>query len=134
MGFYFGPNTYLKNPWNKLDFIIVLCTILTWILESVSSTDLYFMKVFRSLRALRPLRAVRRNEGIKTIVTAVLKSIPSLLNVMLIIGMFMLVFGILGTQLLKGMLGKCNDTSSDIITLNDCVGNYTDAHIPREWY
>lgn len=63
-GFYFGQKTYLKDPWNILDFIIVIFTFLTWILESMSSdNDIKFVRGFRALRALRPLRVVSKNEG-----------------------------------------------------------------------
>jgi hypothetical protein len=63
-GFYWGEKTYLKDPWNILDFIIVLFSILTWILEaSVENADVQFIRGFRALRALRPLRVVSKNEG-----------------------------------------------------------------------
>ena len=63
-GFYWGERTYLKDPWNILDFIIVLFSILTWILEaSIDSADVQFIRGFRALRALRPLRVVSKNEG-----------------------------------------------------------------------
>ena len=79
-----------------LDFIIVFFSIVNWIIEALSSADISFVKGFRALRALRPLRVVSKNEGIKTVVNSLLKSIPSLLNVLLIIILFLLVFGILG--------------------------------------
>ena len=63
MGFYFGKNSYLKDNWNVLDFIIVSFSILTWILESFSGFDISFVRGFRALRALRPLRMVSKNEG-----------------------------------------------------------------------
>ena len=95
-GFYFGEKTYLKDNWNILDFVIVFFSILTYILDSVVETDISFIRGFRALRALRPLRVVSKNEGIKTVVNALLKSIPSLIHVMLIVLLFLLVFGILG--------------------------------------
>ena len=63
MGFYFGERTYLKDEWNILDFIIVLFTIITWILDSISNISVGFIKAIRALRALKPLRALGRNEG-----------------------------------------------------------------------
>ena len=39
---------------------------------------------------------------------------------MLIIMMFLLVFGILGVQLWKGGIGECNDPSDEILTRQDC--------------
>ena len=64
MGFYQGQKTYLKDPWNILDFMIVCFSILTWVLEaSIESADISFIRGFRALRALRPLRVVSKNEG-----------------------------------------------------------------------
>jgi len=109
-GFYFGKKTYLRDPWNILDFIIVMFSIITWVLEAVmDGADMSFIRGFRALRALRPLRVVSKNEGIKTVVNSLLESIPALLNVLLIVLLFLLVFGILGIQLFKGQLGRCSE-------------------------
>jgi len=96
MGFIIGKKSYLKDEWNRLDFIIVLFSIITWILSSVKNIDLSFAKGFRALRALRPLRLVSRYEGIKTVVNAILFALPSLFNVMVIILVVLLIFSILG--------------------------------------
>lgn len=114
LGFYCGERTYLKDSWNILDFVIVLFSFLTWGLEAFAGSDLQFVRGFRALRALRPLRVVSKNEGIKTVVNALLESIPALLNVLLIVLLFLLVFGILGIQLFKGKMGSCNDTDDSI--------------------
>ena len=109
IGFYWGPRTYLKDNWNILDFIIVMFSVLTWIMEAVAGADISFIRGFRALRALRPLRVVSKNEGIKTVVNSLLLSIPALLNVLLIVILFLMVFGILGIQLFMGKLGDCNN-------------------------
>jgi hypothetical protein len=96
MGFVIGKKSYLKDEWNRLDFIIVLFSIITWILSSVKNIDLSFAKGFRALRALRPLRLVSRYEGIKTVVNSILFALPSLFNVMVIILVVLLIFSILG--------------------------------------
>jgi voltage-dependent calcium channel T type alpha-1G len=114
LGFYCGERTYLKDSWNILDFVIVLFSFLTWGLEAFAGSDLQFVRGFRALRALRPLRVVSKNEGIKTVVNALLESIPALLNVLLIVLLFLLVFGILGIQLFKGKMGGCSDKSEAI--------------------
>lgn len=114
MGFYWGEKTYLRDPWNILDFIIVFFSFVTWILQAYAGEDVSFLRGFRALRALRPLRVVSKNEGIKTVVNALLESIPALIQVLLIVMLFLLVFGILGIQLFKGQLGYCNDDSEEI--------------------
>jgi len=108
-GLIIGPKTYLKDNWNILDFVIVFFSVLTWILELFDSIDIGFMRGFRALRALRPLRVVSKSEGIKTVVNSLLEAIPALVNVVMIIVMFLLVFGILGVQLFSGSIATCNN-------------------------
>lgn len=124
MGYYWGEKTYLRDPWNILDFIIVFFSIVTWVLQAYATSDVTFLRGFRALRALRPLRVVSKNEGIKTVVNALLESIPALINVLLIVLLFLLVFGILGIQLFKGQLGYCNDSGDEIQTKAQCIGQY----------
>lgn len=124
MGFYWGERTYLRDPWNILDFVIVFFSFVTWILEAYATGDVSFLRGFRALRALRPLRVVSKNEGIKTVVNALLESIPALINVLLIVMLFLLVFGILGIQLFKGQLGVCNDGSEEVTNKTMCAGEY----------
>lgn len=76
MGFVFDKNAYLRDSWNKLDFFIVSFSVLTWIVNAVSSSKASFLKIFRALRALRPLRIVAKNEGMKLVVDSLLASFP----------------------------------------------------------
>lgn len=124
MGFYWGERTYMRDPWNILDFVIVFFSFVTWILEAYATGDVSFLKGFRALRALRPLKMVSKNEGMKMIVVALIESIPALINVLLIVMLFLLVFGILGIQLLKGQLGYCNDGAEEIANKSMCTGLY----------
>ena len=48
------------------------------------------------MRALRPLRIISKDEGMKTIINSILKSLPSLAHVALINLLFLVTFGILG--------------------------------------
>ena len=54
-------------------------------------------------------------------VNSLLEAIPALLNVILIIFLFLLVFGILGVQLFSGAIAFCNDESELILTKEDCL-------------
>ena len=134
MGFVIGKNTYLRDTWNVLDFIIVSFSVLTWILDSVSNISVSFLRGFRALRALRPLRMVSKNEGMKVLVDSLLVSIPQLINVLLISLLFFFVFGILGVQLFKGSMSFCNDSSINF--KSDCIGQYDDPDnglTDRQW-
>lgn len=66
-GFLFnGDYSYLRNPWNILDFTIVSCSFVSL---SPLSSKLKTLKMFRILKALR---IVSRNEGIKVVISALI--------------------------------------------------------------
>lgn len=97
MGFTFGKHTYLKDPFNMLDFIIVVFSISDFLLNYYQAEiDVSAIRAFRALRALRPLKLVSKNEGMKLVVNSLLSSLKNLFNVMLISFLFYYVFGILG--------------------------------------
>lgn len=54
-GFIMEESTYLRDGWNILDFIIVVCSFID---ISVSTINLSFVKILRLLRTLRPLRLI----------------------------------------------------------------------------
>jgi hypothetical protein len=62
-GFLFnGENSYMRNGWNAIDFIVVIISIVSLI---VSSNKFKIVKIFRLLRILRPLRVISKNKGLK---------------------------------------------------------------------
>lgn len=109
LGFVIGKKTYLRDPFNVLDFIIAISALCNFILDRTTKTNINYVKALRALRALRPLRIVSRNEGMRNVVNSLITAIPSLFNVLLICLLFILVFAILGVQLFKGALGSCSD-------------------------
>jgi len=54
MGFFIGKGAYLKDPWNWLDFIVVVSSMLEKYLSSMSG-----LRVFRLFRPLRSLNNVK---------------------------------------------------------------------------
>ena len=58
MGFVCGKGMYLRSPWNALDFMIVVGSIieLVTVLTDVHTINL---KIIRTLRLLRPLKAMK---------------------------------------------------------------------------
>jgi hypothetical protein len=130
-GFFIGENTYLKDPFNVLDFSIVIFSILTWILEATLGNRNSYTKGFKSLRALRPLRFVRSNESLKIVVNSIFKSLPELFSVTLIVLLFILVFGILGVQLFKGQLGTCSIDDDSIKTKSECLNYFNSTNSSR---
>lgn len=132
-----GKKSYLRNGWNRLDFFIVIIGIVSWTVDSSVSSgpNLSFLSALRALRALRPLRMVSRNEGLKTVVTSVMRSMPAVGNVILISLLFYLIFGILGVIFFKGAFYTCTDPN--IENQDDCEGMYIDPNsgviVERDW-
>ena len=56
-----GKRSYLRNPWNMLDFLIVVLSIVSLNITA----DISFVKVLRVARILRPLRLIQHAESLK---------------------------------------------------------------------
>jgi len=74
---------------------------------------LSFFKVIRLFRVLRPLRVISRNEGLKISIQALIISIPAVFNVIIITFLFLLIFGIVGVNYLKGKYYRCEYKNID---------------------
>ena len=93
------------DNWNKLDFFIVLSTVIDMIL---SSGGMRAMRNLRLIKILRPLRFISRNENLQLVVKALLSSAGAITNVTIVIFVIYTMFAILGMSLLKGKLGYCD--------------------------
>ncbi|NP_001191637.1 sodium channel alpha-subunit SCAP1 [Aplysia californica] len=113
----FGFKTYFTDAWCWLDFTIVMLSIVMLVADLTASEEgggsMSWMKSMRTLRALRPLRAVSRWEGMRVVVNALFKAIPSICNVLLVCLVFWLIFGIMGVQLFNGKFHACRDEKGD---------------------
>ena len=117
---------YITSAWNILDFIVVTASMIDFVfgLQESGSSDktgtlgaLKALRALRVLRALRPLRMISRNEGLRLVVNALLASIPSMTNVMLVCLLFLMIFAITGINFFKGAFYKCSLADSpEIIT------------------
>ena len=76
-GFVFGKKTYLRKPWNVMDFIIVLAALFDVFMEilSLDSETLSALKSARVLRVLRPLKALKTSPSLRQQVSTLLKSL-----------------------------------------------------------
>eukprot|EP00759_Apiculatamorpha_spiralis_P019667 PhF_6_TR25502/c0_g1_i3/m.35544 len=95
-GFVFHPFAYLRDNWNRLDFLIVILSYL----QFVGQVDQ--LKAIKTLRVLRPLRSINGIPGLKAIVTVLIRSFAQLANVLGLAVFAFLIFGILGVQLWGG--------------------------------
>lgn len=100
MGFVVHRNSYLRDPWNWLDFIVV-CTGLSELSTDGADTGI---TALRALRVLRPLRSINAYPSMKRLVGTLLSSLPRLANVVVFILFIFFLFGVLGVKLFQGVL------------------------------
>ncbi len=82
---------FFKNGWNVFDFIIVASGHLL--------AGAPFVTVLRILRVLRMLRTFSVIPSLRRMVQALILTIPSLGNIMLLMGLVLYIFGVAGTVL-----------------------------------
>ena len=131
-GFIGHKGAYLRNPWNVIDFLIVLLSYLALIPGFGNYTAL------RTLRVLRPLRSMNAIPPLKTIVQGLLYSVIELVNVLLLMGFIFTIFGIVAVQLWMGVLrNRCqHDETENILEeyyctdVNNTLGGLRGRHCP----
>ncbi|KAJ0058164.1 hypothetical protein NL108_008799, partial [Boleophthalmus pectinirostris] len=109
----FGPNCYLGDKWNQLDFVIVMAGVMEYSLDGHNAS----LSAIRTVRVLRPLRAINRVPSMRILVTLLLDTLPMLGNVLLLCFFVFFIFGIVGVQLWAGLLRNRCFLGKDIITM-----------------
>ncbi|XP_039670952.1 sodium channel protein type 4 subunit alpha-like isoform X4 [Perca fluviatilis] len=111
-GFCIMPFTFLRDPWNWLDFTVILMAYVT---EFVDLGNVSALRTFRVLRALKTISVI---PGLKTIVGALIQSVRKLADVMILTVFCLSVFALIGLQLFMGLLRqKC------IRSLGHCINS-----------
>ncbi|XP_012672299.2 sodium channel protein type 4 subunit alpha B isoform X2 [Clupea harengus] len=101
-GFCMGDFTFLRDPWNWLDFMVISMAYVT---EFVDLGNVSALRTFRVLRALKTITVI---PGLKTIVGALIQSVKKLRDVMILTVFCLAVFALVGLQLFMGNLRqKC---------------------------
>uniref|UniRef100_A0A8D0ED05 Sodium channel protein n=1 Tax=Salvator merianae TaxID=96440 RepID=A0A8D0ED05_SALMN len=101
-GFCLEGFTFLRDPWNWLDFSVILMAYVT---EFVNLGNVSALRTFRVLRALKTISVI---PGLKTIVGALIQSVKKLSDVMILTVFCLSVFALIGLQLFMGNLRhKC---------------------------
>lgn len=131
-----APKTWLffRDGWNVFDFLIVGLSLLP-----VAGP---FATVARLARLLRALRVVSAVPELRLIVNTLLRSIPSLANVLLLLALMLYVYAVLGVHLFARTdpehwhsLGRAGLTLFQVLTLEGWVelqGAVMDA-TPLAW-
>lgn len=123
LGLIFHDKSYLRSPWNILDFIIVASSYLTLTQGEGSSVNL---TGFRAIRVIRPLKTITKISRLRQIIATIVNSIPFLLDILLVLGFFFTVMAIAGQQMFAGLLKhRCANADGQInfVTNQVCDGS-----------
>ncbi|XP_021482934.2 sodium channel protein type 11 subunit alpha [Meriones unguiculatus] len=102
-GFILDEFSFLRDPWNWLDFIVIGTAIATCFPDT--KVNLSALRTFRVFRALKAISVV---SGLKVIVGALLRSVKKLVDVMILTLFCLSIFALVGQQLFMGILSqKC---------------------------
>nr|BAA04133.1 voltage-gated sodium channel [Halocynthia roretzi] len=90
---------YFKNPWNVFDFIVVILSVVGSTMNEVIKQ--YFLqptlfRIIRLARIGRILRLIRGAKGIRTLLFALMMSLPALFNIALLLVLVMFIYSIFG--------------------------------------
>ncbi|CEG49784.1 voltage-gated ion channel superfamily [Plasmopara halstedii] len=118
---------YLQNPWNRLDFVLLVTACVEVFLLSCSVllyTDSYARGIFvlRLFRLVRPFRVVRQNNKLLLVLDAILASVPAFLSSIAFLILLNSVFAVVGMNLFGGnfpltMQSHFNTFSDSMLTL-----------------
>uniref|UniRef100_A0A8C6NBZ0 Sodium channel protein n=1 Tax=Melopsittacus undulatus TaxID=13146 RepID=A0A8C6NBZ0_MELUD len=123
-GFCLEGFTFLRDPWNWLDFSVILMAYVT---EFVDLGNVSALRTFRVLRALKTISVI---PGLKTIVGALIQSVKKLSDVMILTVFCLSVFALIGLQLFMGNLrNKCLQWPPDNSTFEINVISYFNSTI-----
>lgn len=98
MGFILEKSSYLREGSNWLDFIVVVCSLLTEIPQVQTVSGL------RTFRLMRPLRSLTTMPSMKILVSTLLASVAQLGGVLVLAVFFFTIFAILGVSLWSGQI------------------------------
>ena len=129
MGLVWGRNSYLRDPWNVLDFIVV---VTGWLEQEYTSSGIN-LSGLRALRILRPLRSITRIQGMKIVFLSLMGSAKMLLSSIMLLVFFYLIASIAFLQMFMGALRyKCMHLDTGIISTTlplcgsvSCPSSYT---------
>ncbi|XP_075465290.1 sodium channel protein type 2 subunit alpha isoform X3 [Ascaphus truei] len=118
-GFCLEHFTFLRDPWNWLDFSVIMMAYVT---EFVNLGNVSALRTFRVLRALKTISVI---PGLKTIVGALIQSVKKLSDVMILTVFCLSVFALIGLQLFMGHLrNKCLQWPIDISAFEINITSY----------
>ena len=142
MGVAVDEGSYLRDNWNKIDIIIVICSVFDfqnlftkYLGDGASSSSLKFLKVLRLLRTLRPLRFISHNLQLKLLLTSLFESILPIITALCIVIIVFYVFSIVGINIFYNSFHNCYAMKADgsfILATDGFEDSLVDASINND--
>jgi voltage-gated sodium channel len=90
---YPRPQKYFRDGWNCFDFAIIILSVLP-------ATG-HFSTIARLIRLLRITRLITKSTELRAIVSTLVRSIPSIFNILILLSILFFVYAIVGYHLFR---------------------------------
>jgi hypothetical protein len=122
-----GIGGYFKVGWNRLDFMIVITSLIGMLF---SESEVTLFKKFAMLRILRPVRLIGKAQSMKMMLESTISSFIAIVNVELLLLFFILIYAIIGQNLFAGTFYDCSrGMGAGIRYDKECVGTFVQTVI-----
>lgn len=99
---------YLLEVPNVIDFVCILISIV----DMSVTQNLRYIRVLRVFRAIRPIKLLVRSENLNIMIKSLFGSLPAVGNVLIVSGLFIIIFALFGVNIFKTTLQYyCTDMS-----------------------
>ncbi|XP_075226266.1 voltage-dependent calcium channel type A subunit alpha-1-like [Lycorma delicatula] len=125
MGIILHPGSYLREFWNIMDAVVVICAGVSLAFDlsgSSAGQNLSTIKSLRVLRVLRPLKTIKRVPKLKAVFDCVVNSLKNVINILIVYILFHFIFAVIAVQLFNGRFFYCTDESK--FSQKECKGQY----------
>uniref|UniRef100_A0A3Q2XBI0 Voltage-dependent L-type calcium channel subunit alpha n=1 Tax=Hippocampus comes TaxID=109280 RepID=A0A3Q2XBI0_HIPCM len=114
-GLVMHQNSYVRNGWNMLDFVIVIVGLFSVVLEMITKdadsggqsggkSGGFDVKALRAFRVLRPLRLVSGVPSLQVVLNSIIKAMVPLLHIALLVLFVIIIYAIIGLELFIGKM------------------------------
>uniref|UniRef100_A0A4W4G9B9 Voltage-dependent L-type calcium channel subunit alpha n=1 Tax=Electrophorus electricus TaxID=8005 RepID=A0A4W4G9B9_ELEEL len=117
-GLVMHQNSYVRNGWNMLDFVIVIVGLFSVVLELMTKEGDasqgggkpggFDVKALRAFRVLRPLRLVSGVPSLQVVLNSIIKAMVPLLHIALLVLFVIIIYAIIGLELFIGKMHNHN--------------------------
>ena len=112
--------TYLSDPYNFIDFVCVIVSVID--LFSTNKTGILFI-FMTALRCLKPIRLISKSKNLKILMSVLYNSIFSMLSAIILMILCILILSIFGLYLFNAKTSKICSLGLDYLTQEDCLKN-----------